>query len=365
MTVTLKDVAQAARVSVSTASRALTGTGLTSERTQQRLTRIARELGYRPNPIARGLKTGQSRLVALLVHNLTNASFQVMAEVVQARLKALSYQMLLCIGGDDPQQESDTLTTLVDHRIDGLIVVPTGKNGPQLKALAKDVPIVCLVRRDDATDLETVLADDPQGAYLGTRHLIELGHKRIGLIVGRHVTTSGRERLSGYVRALREAGIAKDDTLIHAGHFVPETGATGCRELLDLPRPPSAIFVANHEATLGVLRVTAERNIAIPDDLSLLCYEDMPWFEWHRPAISIVDNGARDLANLAVDRLLHRMEAKGNGNDGVREYRVGARLIKRDSCRQLDAPVSTRSTKPKSPSKSSAAKSSASKPAKV
>ncbi|MDA9510663.1 transcriptional regulator [Bradyrhizobium sp. CCBAU 11386] len=375
MSVTLKDVAQAARVSVSTASRALTGTGLTSERTQQRLTRIARELGYRPNPIARGLKTGQSRLVALLVHNLTNASFQVMAEVVQARLKALGYQMLLCIGGDDPQQESDTLTTLVDHRIDGLIVVPTGKNGPQLKALAKDVPIVCLVRRDDATDLETVLADDPQGAYLGTRHLIELGHKRIGLIVGRQDTTSGRERLSGYVRALREAGITKDDTLIHAGHFVPETGVTGCRKLLDLPRPPSAIFVANHEATLGVLRVTAERNIAIPDDLSLLCYEDMPWFEWHRPAISIVDNGARDLANLAVDRLLQRMDAKGNGkgngNDGVREYRVGARLIKRDSCRQLDTPISARSTKPKSsPSKSSgsksaASKSSAAKPAKV
>ncbi|GLR83649.1 LacI family DNA-binding transcriptional regulator [Bradyrhizobium iriomotense] len=366
MSVTLKDVAQAARVSVSTASRALTGTGLTSERTQQRLMHIARELGYRPNPIARGLKTGQSRLVALLVHNLTNASFQVMAEVVQARLKALGYQMLLCIGGDDPQQESDTLTTLVDHRIDGLIVVPTGKNGAQLKTLAKDVPIVCLVRRDDATDLETVLADDPQGAYLGTRHLIELGHKRIGLIVGRQDTTSGRERLSGYVRALREAGIAKDDTLIHAGHFVPETGATCCRKLLDLPRPPSAIFVANHEATLGVLRVTAELNIAIPDNLSLLCYEDMPWFEWHRPAISIVDNGARDLANLAVDRLLHRMDAKGNGNDGVREYRVGARLIKRDSCRQIDAPIPARYGKRKSsPSKSSAPKSSAVKSAKV
>jgi LacI family transcriptional regulator len=366
MSVTLKDVAHAARVSVSTASRALTGTGLTSERTQQRLTRIARELGYRPNPIARGLKTGQSRLVALLVHNLTNASFQVMAEVMQTRLKALGYQMLLCIGGDDAQQESDTLTTLVDHRIDGLIVVPTGKNGAQLKALAQDVPIVCLVRRDDATDLETVLADDPQGAYLGTRHLIELGHKRIGLIVGRQDTTSGRERLSGYIRALREAGIPVDDTFILAGHFVPETGATCCRKLLDLPRPPSAIFVANHEATLGVLRVTAERNIAIPDDLSLLCYEDMPWFEWHRPAISIVDNGARDLANLAVDRLLHRMDAKGNGNDGVREYRVGARLVQRDSCRQIDAAPPAKSGKPKSSlSKSSAAKSSAAKPAKV
>jgi LacI family transcriptional regulator len=336
MTVTLKDVAQAARVSVSTASRALGGSGLASERTQQRLTRIARELGYRPNPIARGLKTGQSRLVGLLVHNLTNASFQVMAEVIQARLKALGYQMLLCIAGDDPQQESDTLTTLADHRVDGLIVVPTGKNGAHLKELAKDIPIVCLVRRDDGTDLETVLADDAEGAYAGTRYLIGLGHRRIGFIVGRPDTTSGRERLSGYVRALREASIPMDNTLIHAGHFEPETGAASCRKLLALSAPPSAIFVANHEATLGALQVIAERGLSIPDDLSLLCYEDMPWFAWHRPAISIVDNGARDLANLAVDRLLHRIEAKGNGADGVREYRVGARLVQRDSCRAFD-----------------------------
>jgi LacI family transcriptional regulator len=336
MSVTLKDVALAARVSISTASRALGGSGLTSERTQQRLTRIARELGYRPNPIARGLKTGQSRLVGLLVHNLANASFQVMAEVVQARLKALGYQMLLCIAGDDPQLESDTLTTLADHRVDGLIVVPTGKNGARLTALATEIPIVCLVRRDDGTDLETVLADDSEGAFVGTRYLTGLGHRRIGLIVGRPDTTSGRERLSGYVRALREASIPVDDTLIHAGHFEPETGAASCRKLLDLTEPPSAIFVANHEATLGVLRVTAERGLSIPDDLSLLCYEHSPWFEWHRPAISIVDNGARDLANLAVDRLLHRMDAKGNGADSVREYRVGARLVIRDSCRPFD-----------------------------
>ncbi len=363
MSVTLKDVARAARVSVSTASRALGGGGLASERTQERLARIARELGYRPNPIARGLKTGQSRLVGLLVHNLTNASFQVMAEVVQARLKTLGYQMLLCIGGDDPQQESDTLTTLADHRIDGLIVVPTGKNGAQLEALAKNIPIVCLVRRDNDTDLETVLADDPQGAYLGTRHLIEQGHRRIGFIVGRSDTTSGRERLSGYIRALREADLPMDNALVHAGHFEPETGATACRKLLDLADPPSAIFVANHEATLGVLRVTAERNLSIPDELSLLCYEDMPWFAWHRPAISIVDNGARDLANLAVDRLLHRMDAKGNGNDGVREYRVGARLVKRDSCRQFE-PSASRAETPKSSqpkSKSSRSQSSGSR----
>jgi LacI family transcriptional regulator len=341
MSVTLKDVAEAARVSISTASRALGGGGLASERTQQRLMRIARELGYRPNPIARGLKTGQSRLIGLLIHNLTNASFQVMAQVVQSRLKALGYQMLLCIADDDPQQESDTLTTLADHRVDGLIVVPTGKNGAALTALeASDIPVVCVVRRDEGTDLETVLADDPQGAYAGTRYLIELGHRRIGLVVGRQDTTSGRERLAGYTRALREAAIPVEDALIHAGHFEPETGAVACRKLLDLARPPSAIFVANHESALGVLRVTAERGLSIPDDLSLLCYEDTPWFEWHRPPISVVDSGARELANLAVDRLLHRIEAKeGGGRDGGRDYRVGARLVKRDSCRSFDLPA--------------------------
>jgi LacI family transcriptional regulator len=320
MSVTLKDVAEAARVSISTASRALGGGGLASERTQARLARIARELGYRPNPIARGLKTGQSRLVGLLIHNLTNASFQVIAEVVQARLKALNYQMLLCIAGDDPQQERDTLNTLADHRVDGLIVVPTGKSGAELTALANELPIVCLIRRDSKTDLETVLADDPQGAYVGTRYLIELG-----------------ERLSGYIRALREADVPVDEDLIHAGHFEPETGSVACRKLLDLGKPPSAIFVANHEATLGALRVIAERGVSIPEELSLLCYEDMPWFAWHRPAISIVDNGARDLANLAVDRLLHRMDARGSGDEGVREYRVGARLVKRDSCRPFQS----------------------------
>ena len=352
MSVTLKDVAQAARVSVSTASRALGGGGLASEQTQQRLMRIARDLGYRPDPIARSLKTGQSRLVGLLIHNLANASFQVMAEVVQARLKALGYQMLLCIADDDPQQESDTLATLADHRVDGLIVVPTGKNGARLTALAADIPIVCVIRRDDETELETVLADDPQGAYTGTRYLIGLGHRRIGLVVGRQDTTSGRERLSGYVRALREAAIPVDDALIHAGHFEPETGAAGCVKLLDLPERPSAIFVANHESVLGVMRVIAERGLSVPADLSLLCYEDTPWFAWHRPAISVVDNGARDLANLAVDRLMQRIDAKGiikgNTKDGgaatAREYRVGARLVKRDSCRARDASASTSST---------------------
>lgn len=330
MSITLKDVASAANVSVSTASRALAGRGLASSRTQTRLSRIARELGYRPNPIARGLKTGASRLVGLVVHNLANASFQILAEVAQNRLRERGYQLVLCVIADDPEQEAETLSTLRDHCVDGLIVVPTGRNGLQLADIvASGVPTICVVRRDEAHRFETILADDPEGAYLGTRHLIELGHRRVGLTVGRQETTSGRERLSGYRRALQEAGLPLDDALVHPGRFEPETGVVATRAMLDLPDPPTAIFAANHESALGVFRVIAERGLSVPGDLSLLCYEEAPWFAWNRPAISVVDSGAHELAAMAVDTLLARIDGR---QASPREYRVGARLVRRESC---------------------------------
>lgn len=352
MAVTLRDVAQAARVSISTASRALSGNGLANRATEMRVKRIAAELGYRPNTLARGLKTRSSRLIGLVLHNLVNASFQVLAEVVQKRLGGEGYQVILCITGDDPEQEARTLMTLADHRIDGLIIVPTGTNGEALASLeTSGVPVVCVVRRDESVELEAVLAADPEGAFAGTRYLLELGHRRVGLVVGRQETTSGSERLSGYLRALRERGVPVDQSLVHAGPYDPETGAVACRRFLDMESPPTALFVANHEASFGVLRVLSECNIAVPEELSVLCYEDVPWFRWHRPAISVVDNGAPNIANLAVDRLLRRIgnEPGGADDEERREFRVGARLIIRESCRppagaavgELDEPTET------------------------
>jgi LacI family transcriptional regulator len=333
--VTLRDVARAANVSISTASRALAG-GLASRSTQIRLQRFARELGYQPNTLARGLKTRSSGLVGLVVHNLENATFRALAERVQRRLRAEGMQMLLCITGDDPAQEAVTVKALAGQRVQGLIICPTGGNGALLAALDRaGTPVTCVVRRDDTADLETVLAADPEGAYAGTSYLIGLGHRRIGLIVGRQDTTSGQERLSGYRRALAQAGIGYDTTLVHAGRYAPETGLSGCRALLDQADPPSALFVANHESTLGVLRGLAERGVAVPSQLSLLCYEDMPGFAWQRPAISVVDSGAAAMAELAADRLLQRLR---NAHAGPhREYRIGARLIERQSCQTLEA----------------------------
>ena len=335
--ITLRDVARAANVSISTASRALAGAGLTSRATQTRLQRHAQELGYRPNTLARGLKTRASGLVGLVVHNLDNASFRVLAEIVQRRLRAQGLQMLLCITADDPAQESDTLAILAAQCVEGLIICPTGANGAQLAALDRGgIPVTCVVRRDEAAELETVLAADPEGAFTGTNHLLQLGHRRIGLVVGRQDTTSGRERLSGYRRALEEAAIAYDPSLVFAGPYVPQTGVDGCAALLDRADRPTALFVANHESSLGVLRGLAERDVAVPEQLSLLCYEDAPGFEWQRPAISVIESGATAMAELAADRILWRLRGPGTTEESARrEYRIGARLVERQSCRRL------------------------------
>ena len=124
---------------------------------------------------------------------------------------------------------------------------------------------------------------------------------------------------------------------MHTGRYEPETGLQGCNILLEGPNPPTALFVANHESALGVLRGLAERDIAVPGQMSLLCYEDMPGFEWQRPAISVVDNGAEAMAQLAADRLLARIRGGTGGATLNREYRVGARLIRRQSCQALRA----------------------------
>jgi len=330
--VTLRDIARMAEVSISTVSRALAGTGLVNKRTESRVLRIADEMGYRPNALARSLATRSSRLVGLMVNNMVNASFQRLAEISQARFAAAGYQMLLCITGDDPGQEAAYLSTLFDHRIEGLLVLPTGANSDLIERfIAANSAVVGLVRSHGHENYDSVLFDDAFGAYDGTRQLLELGHRRIGIVVGRQDTNSGRERLAGYKRALTERGIAIRPEYVHSGPFRPEFGISATEAIMSLPEPPTALFSANHEASLGVIGQLATKGIVIPDQLSLLCYEDVPWFSWQKPAISVVDADAEALATLAVDLLLQRI-ATGAGSRTGRVLRVGARIIMRDSC---------------------------------
>jgi LacI family transcriptional regulator len=331
--VTLQDVADAAGVARSTASRALAGSPLISRETRAAVTSAAGQLGYRVNRVASALRSRRTHLIGLVLNNLLNASFHTIAEVVQRRAYDEGYQVILMISDADPKREQQLLSTLAGHHVDGLIVIGTGQNVGQLnRMITEGTPIVTAIRGPAGSLAPAVLAADRDGAHEATQHLIGLGHRRIAFIGGPETTNSGVERHAGYVAALGEAGIDVDPALVARGPFDPSFGSRAAAQLLDTDA--TALFVANHEAVFGALPGIVSRGVRVPDELSLVCYEDIPWLQTWAPPITVVDNGPRQLADLAMDLLLSQLERPAPtavGNAAARTYRVGAALIERRS----------------------------------
>ncbi|GGM15538.1 LacI family DNA-binding transcriptional regulator [Nakamurella endophytica] len=375
MTVTLQQVAALAGVSRSTASRALSGSPAISGETRRIVEQAAGSLGYRPNRMASGLRSRRSGLIGLVLNNLINNSFHTIAEVVHRRAAAGSYQVLLCITDADPERERSVLQTLADHRVDGVIIAGTGQNARVTNALREQgTAVVNLIRAPRESSAPAVLAADREGAADAVSYLLGLGHTRIGYIGGPAGTNSGDERWAGYAGSLAAAGLAVDDGLVRRGPFAPEFGVAAVDELFGSGSAMTALFVANHEAVFGALPALSARRIRVPEDLSLVCHEDIPWLRWWNPPVTVVDNGARELGELSMDVLLQQLArrdgsrpAAGNGAPTAgggsratgssgpagtvagparaggtdvavtlrpgRTYRVGAQLVLRGSCR--------------------------------
>ena len=232
MAITLQDVADAAGVSRSTASRALAGSPLISAETQAAVVAAASQLGYRINRVASALRSRQTHLIGLVLNNLINASFHTVAEVVQRRAHDEGYQVILMISNAEPKREKELLSTLADHHVDGLILIGTGQNVSQINRMIRDgTPIVAVIREPAGSRAPAVMAADRDGAQEATRHLIGLGHRRIAFIGGPENTNSGSERYTGYAAALAEAGIRIDPALVARGPFEPAFGTNAAHEL--------------------------------------------------------------------------------------------------------------------------------------
>jgi LacI family transcriptional regulator len=332
--VDLREVAAASGVSLSTASRALSGSGRVSDATRERVRRVAEELGYRPNALARGLRTHHSRLVGLVVTNLVNASLHVIAEIVHNRLKASGYHMVLCVTGGDVDEERAYVETLRDHNVDGIIVV--GADATAVERLRHTgIPAVHLARQPRRPAGDCVLGADIEGAREATRYLLSLSHRRIAVVAGPSTVTSGYERLAGYRLAMDEAGVGYREELVFPGPLEPAWGTRAVERLLALParRRPTAVLITNHESVFGLLPALRENKVRIPDELSVLCYEDADLLRWWDPAITVMDNNAARMGDLAVNILLDRIAGKTGGEAATStEYRVGAQLVVRRSC---------------------------------
>jgi LacI family transcriptional regulator len=301
-------VAQLAGVSLSTASRALSGHPSVLPDTRQRVLSAAQALRYHPNRMAKALRTRRTGLVGLVVNNLWTGTFSTIAETVQGWGATEGYQVMVCSTGGDPAREAAFLDTVAEHHFDGVIIAGSGENAERVnRMLETGTAVVTMNREVGGSRAPSVMPAYDLAARVAAEHLLALGHTRIGVISGLDRFTSGRLHHSGYVDTLGAAGLPVDPALVRRGPFSRAFGRTAAEELLALPDPPTALLVSNHEASFGVLPVLSEQRVDIPGRLSVLLTEDEPFYAWWHPALSVVDTRAAYMAATAAGLLLDQL----------------------------------------------------------
>ncbi len=329
---TIKDVAVRAGVSVATVSRVLAGKAHVREEVRLRVQQAASDLNYRPNRRARNFRTRRSQFIGLIISDIENPFYTSMVRAVEDAAYAEQYSLLLCNSDEDPGKEQVYIEFMCDEHVAGVIASPTEENHTSLKVLLDaGIPVVAIDRRSTLTPVDTILLDHVNSSYALAQHLIAHGHRRIGAIIGVTSSTSGHERMTGYRRALEEAGIVIEPALIRVVRPTEETGQAAAAALLALPVPPTALFTGNNLLTIGALKEIRRRGLRIPDDVSLVGHDELPWMSLLAPGITVAAQPIYEMGKQAVEMLLERIRGD---QQPIREVRLSPNLIVRQSCAQ-------------------------------
>jgi LacI family transcriptional regulator len=245
----------------------------------------------------------------LVIPDLLNAYYTALADTASQILSQQGYHLILSATRDDPATEEATIYDMIQQAVDGLIWVPSSPDEQLLSFLREQgTPAVTIVRRMPDSDMDTIVFEDQAGSEVATRHLIDLGHRRIGYIGGDVDHCSNYDRWQGFLKAQREAGIDIDEDLIKLGTVKSMWGTVATPDLLNLPEPPTALYVASNGLMPGVMRVLRQYGIRIPDQISLICFDDVDWFTYSVPPITAIRAGHEKLAEMAVDLLMTRVQ---------------------------------------------------------
>lgn len=304
-----------AGVSTATVSHVLNGNYKVSPKLRARVTKVVRDVNYQPNDFARSLKTNRSKTIGMVVTDMTNPFYGATVRGAEDVLAREGYTLLVGNSGEDYAKEKSYYNIFKAKRAEGLIIVTCPTPYPPsylLRHVMEEMPVVILNRDYPSLQADTVIADNLAGSYQAVRHLLELGHRRIGIITGRRSNTVAVQRLQGYERALTGHGLRCDETLIQEGDFSdPCTGNSAALKLLTMEGRPSAMFVCNVRMTMGALKAIHELGIEMPAELALVSFDDEEWFECVRPRISGVAQPAFDLgaqaAQIVIDRVKGRL----------------------------------------------------------
>jgi LacI family transcriptional regulator len=330
--VTIRDVARVAQVHPGTVSRALNEETrmLVNQDTAERVLRAAEQLGYRPNRIARGLKTNRSYTVGVLIPDITNPLFPPILRGIEDRLDEAGYTSVVVNTDNDPERERSHLEAMRTRRVDGFISATARLDRELLAEVgAGGAPLVLVNRSLEDGSVPAVTVDDRRGIRLAVDHIAALGHRRIGHVAGPQNLSTGHRRHLGFVEAMRAVGL--DAPLEHVRYcqwFIEEEGARVCAELLDSTDGLTAIVAANDLLALGCYDALGERGLNCPQDISVVGFNDMPFVDRLGPPLTTVRVPQREIGTVAAELLLEQL---GDESVPAREILLEPTLIVRGS----------------------------------
>jgi LacI family transcriptional regulator len=335
---TIKDVAQRANVSPTTVSYVINGNRYVRPATEERIRAAIKELDFQPDSVARSLRAKRTLTVGMIVSDITNPYYADIVRGAQDVLNNRHYSLILTNTDEAPDRELETLALLRQKKVDGLIAVNTGANAEAFyQAANAGLPIILVDRRLPDDRLCTVLVDDDFGAYQATQHLLRLGHRRIGIIMGKAGISTTDQRREGYEAALREAGIAVDPAFMVYGHSTLEGGIAASRTLLSLTPPPTAIFATNNLMTVGLFLTINELRLRCPQDIAVVGFDDIVWLSAFHPTLTTVAQPSNEIGKQAAELLLKRIEEKNVGKPCI--MILPTKLVIRESSGQSITPV--------------------------
>ncbi len=302
---TMRQVAEVAGVGMGTVSRVFSNVGSVAPETRRRVEAVAKALNYRPSAVGRSLKRQATDNIGLIVTDISNNFYGEFAQGVLAGAKALGRHVILCASGEDPATEREYINLLVEQRVNGIIAFPTGENRDAWES-ARDLGINVLFADRVIPELgfSSILVDNVGGTKRLTEYLLALGHVRIGYLGGPSQLTTGSQREEGYRKAHAAAGIDVDEELVVRTQFTRDTAYASAIRLLDSRVPPTALVASNNilgEASLGAIR---DRGLKVPEDVSLVMFDDVPWAKLVAPAITVVAQPAWSMGQSAARMVL-------------------------------------------------------------
>jgi LacI family transcriptional regulator len=333
--VNITDIAAETGLSISTVSRVLNGKAeqyRIGKKSQKKISEAAKELNYLPNQFAANLRTGRSNTIALIVPSLNNPFFAELASTINAEVRKFGYITMISDSDENPEIEKMELKQIVSRNIEGLIIVPCGYQWEHLKQLHDNgLPVICIDRYFEELDIPFVSTDNYDGAYSATKHLIESGHSMITCIQGVQQSTPNRLRVKGFIDAMETAGFGSHN--IVGDEFSMQNGYLETKLLLQQKERPTAIFTLSNTIAMGCMKALKEMNVRIPDDISLITFDDHPYLDYLSTPLSCIAQPISNISKLAVKFLFLRLN---NNETEINQILLKPEMKFKESIRRIN-----------------------------